>query len=278
MDIVVLYHPKDRSTIDFCIDGIKQNILYDRILVVTKITEEKIRLSNDVIFVDEASVVNGLRFSTFSHKGPRWGWYFQQILKLGVADLVKSQYYLVIDSDTVFLQPVGFFNSSGKPLYAVGTEYHKPYFETFEKLLKVQPNREYSFITHHMVFNKTIVFEMRGRFSQMANWYDGIVSCQDSPRSHSLFSEYETYGHYIKMFYPGELNLRTLKWANIPLEPSGNLLERLAKYYNYCSFHLYLREDGTRYKRFKRRVKVELGIKKRQMDKVRNRLTVKQEG
>jgi hypothetical protein len=258
IDVIVPFHSKDRDTINWCIKGIQKHLDPARILVVCSQESRQFVESTDAIFFDEDRVVEGLTVQSFPHE--RWGWYFQQILKLGMADWVESDYYLVVDSDTVFFRDVALFNLQGNPLYAVGKEYHKPYFDVFERLLGFSANREYSFLAHHMVFNKHIVREMRERFPEDP-WHLSIIRYVE-PQSpwHSLsqFSEYEIYGHYIKILHPDEVNLRPLKWIDITLKPSSRLFQRLSRYYDYCSLHAYLREDVSIARQIRNRIKFEL--------------------
>ena len=169
------------------------------------------------------------------------------MLKLGAADLVNTPFYLVIDSDTVFLRRVPFFSEDGRPLYATGTEYLGRYFETFQRLLGFSPLREYSFITHHMIFSVEIVKEMRDAFTGINTWETNLLSgifgnslegggCfSEGPTCY--FSEYETYGHYLKARHPRGFRIRPLKWHNVPIPPSRYLLGRLSKLFDFCSFH-----------------------------------------
>lgn len=254
IDVIVLLHPKDQQLVKYCINGIRKYIDFNRIIIISKSSLNLTLGFNDLIFMDEDKVIDGLTYSLYQDKGPRWGWYFQQILKLGMAEKVETDYYLTVDADTVFLRKVTFFNENDKPLYDTSKAYHKPYFFFFKELLGFDARREFSFITHHMVFNKDIVLEMRNRFLKKKIWYDRIVDCVDSPNSFSLFSEFETYGHYLKQFYPGELNIRKLNWANMPIAPTNTNLTQLSKYYDFCSFHEFLRENKAKHKELKRKL------------------------
>ncbi|MBC8459175.1 MAG: hypothetical protein H8D67_14370 [Deltaproteobacteria bacterium] len=242
IDIVVPFHSKDKELLPWCIEGIKKYLDFSRILIVChrdcKPDVERV----GGIFIDEESVVKGLSIKSFSN--PRWGWYFQQIIKLAAADIVETDYYLVVDSDTVFLKPVSFFNDKGKPLYAPASEYHKAYFEVFRQVLGFHAQREYSFTAHHMVYNKHIVKEMRDRFHPDKVWYNNIIKyLEPQPlwQSISQFNEQETYGHYIKAVHPEEVNLRPLKFSNITAIPDAAMLQKLAKSYHFCSFHAWAR-------------------------------------
>lgn len=244
VDAVVPVHPKDKELLRWCVNGIRRHLNVARILVVgnQQLKQEIERMG--VIFVDEDTVIDGLTSSSFSEE--RWGWYFQQILKLGITDKINTDYYLVVDADTVFLREVKFFNKNGKPLYAISRECNKSYFDAVEQILGFNIEKEYSFIVHHMVFNRRIVEEMRNRFSDLHPWYMNIIRCmrpQGPESTKLLFSEYETYSHYIKVMHLDEFNIRPLRWRHIMVLPTEPLLRRLAKRYDFCSFHECLRRN-----------------------------------
>lgn len=164
VDVVIPFHPKDMDTLPWCIDGIKSHLPAARILVIgrssTKADVERLGAE----FVDEDTVIPDLRFSSIS--GDRWGWYFQQILKLGIADRIKTDYYLIVDADAVFMKKVPLFSAAGKPLYATDNHIYDPYFKTFESLLGFSVEPKFSFIVHHMLFNTRRIIEMREHISK----------------------------------------------------------------------------------------------------------------
>jgi len=243
VDTIVPYHKKDRALLNYCIRGIRQNLDdAGRILVVcSQACKEDVERAGE-IFVDEDLVVAGLNSQSYSHW--RWLWYWQQILKLSAADIVATPYYLVVDSDVVFLRPVKLFNPEGKPFYATATEYHQPYFDVFWQLLGIKPNREYSFTVHHMIYNMHIVKEMRDRFRPEKPWWKNIVRYVEPqpPWNHmSQVNEQETYGHYIKEMHPEEVNIRPLRFENVNVLPNEEMLKKLAEHYHFCSFHAWAR-------------------------------------
>lgn len=262
IDVIIPFHEKDIDSFAWCVQGIKQNIDFSRIIAVTSKKNIRQVMGMGTDFIDEDLVVDGLSANTYSFKW--WGWYYQQILKLAMAERVHTKYYLAVDSDTVFLKPVRFFTDSGQSLYCSGKEYHKPYFESFENILGFKAQREYSFITHHMIFNASIVQEMMGRFIKNGDlWFQPIINVAQAP-THA-FSEYEMYGHYIKYMHPEELNLRNLEWANIAQHPSKKLFKRLAKYYDYCSTHEYLRKNISYKKRLQKKIDFEIKLFKKNL-------------
>lgn len=241
-DVVVPFHKKDKDLLPWCVAGIQAFINASRIIIVGHRDCEFDAIKVGGIFVDEESVVPLLSIRSYSHD--RWGWYYQQIIKLGMADKVETDYYLVIDSDTVFLKKVSFFNDKGKPFYAPATEHHKAYFDVFRQVLGFHAVREYSFTAHHMIYNRHIVKEMRDSFRFEVPWYNNItkyIEPQPPWNSISQFNEQELYGHYIKAVHPEEVNIRTLSFDNVNAVPNAQLLQKLAKHHDFCAFHAWAR-------------------------------------
>lgn len=242
-DVVIPYHSKDRPILPWSVKGIRTHLDVGNIFIIAHPSCKQEIEESGATFMDEGAIVPGL--SIQSHTHPRWGWYFQQILKLGMADHVQTEYYLVVDSDTVFLRPVPFFKN-GKPLYATGTEYHRPYFDVFRRMLGFKAKREYSFVTHHMLMKSALVKEVRSCFREVQPWHLNIMKYvvpQPPWNQISQFSEYETYGHYLKKYYRDEVNIRPLEWRNSALVPDQEVLDELAREYDYVSFQEFLRRE-----------------------------------
>ena len=239
---VVTYHPKDWDVLRWCIYGLTRKLKCSKIYVVGRSSERErvAKLDSAVSYIDEDEVVPGLTASSFSHG--RWGWYFQQILKLSVSNILSEPYYLTVDADTVFLRSIKFFDGN-RTLYATGSEYHAAYFQFFEKLLGFPAQREFSFITHHMLFCSAIVREMIGKFRCDAAWWVAVSECMASNGAMS-FSEFETYGHYVKAVHPESFRTRQLRWRNVPGNPTWIKLQALALRYHFCSFHSYTRNQS----------------------------------
>jgi Family of unknown function (DUF6492) len=245
-DIVIPFHPKDGDLLPWCVQGVRRHLDAARILGVTAASARPLVEAAGATFVDEDSVVEGVTAASVKQKG--WGWYFQQILKFGMAAKVQTDYFACVDADTVFLNDVELIDREGRPQYATGTEYHRPYFDTFQEMMGFPAQREYSFIVHHMIFNRRLIEELIGQMRPRSPWYENITALAGNPApdgSTLRFSEYETYGHYLKAKHPEELNIRPLKWTNLAVAPSERLLGRLGKRYDYCSFHAYARPTGA---------------------------------
>ena len=175
------------------------------------------------------------------------GWYFQQLLKLQYAFVEpEDDYYLIWDADTVPLRPMRFFDSDGRMLLTRADEHHVPYFETYQRLFNAEPNREFSFISQHMPVQKSIAREMfesiERQTSGNESWAWKIMRSLPPIKDLHLFSEFETYGHYIKNNHPGLVAFVDRPWWRHGSEltggkiPTERQLEKLARDYDFVSF------------------------------------------
>lgn len=190
----------------------------------------------------------------------RSGWYFQQLLKLGISNINSlSENYVVIDADTIFLKPITFINEYNQFVFLKATEYHMPYFENYKALLNEEPNREFSFISQYMVFNKTIVkmlcTDIEKQMANSTTWNWAIMNNLKG-ESGSLFSEYETYGHYIKNHFPEKCVFVTMNWlreGSAHLDTTAPSLKDVNKFSEeYCLVSFELQSSGylNKLKRF----------------------------
>ncbi len=174
------------------------------------------------------------------------GWYLQQLLKLQFAFVdPDDDYYLIWDADTVPLRPLRFFNPAGQMLLTKAEEYHAPYFATYRSLLGTEPNRQFSFIAQHMLVQKSVAREMMSRIEQhlpgTGNWAWKLMRALPSTGK-NLFSEYETYGHYIKNHYPDRVVFVDRPWQRAITQytgqpiPTEKKLRDLAERYEYAAF------------------------------------------
>lgn len=189
----------------------------------------------------------------------RSGWYFQQFLKFSFVNVSNDhdEYYLIWDADTVLLRPLDFFDASGRPFYTTAREHHVPYFTTFESLFGKSAQREFSFISQHQVIHKAtlrkMLAEIESRNPDSENWAWAIID-NIKGEGISLFSEYETYGHYLKLNSENAYAVRQLKWtrrgekwAGYP--PSPKRLEKMSRDFDYAAFEA----RNTKLNRFLRR-------------------------
>jgi hypothetical protein len=207
-------------------------------------------LGKGIELIDEDTMIPGLTLRSLDvipqppfARG--MGWYFQQLLKIQFAfHQPEDDYYLIWDADTVPLRKMEFFDPQGRMLFTTAAENNRAYFETYEKLLGSPANREFSFISQHMIVQKSVMREMLHRIEAHCpgdeNWAWKIMK-NLSGNGYKCFSEYETYGHYVKNFHPELAAFRQIPWMRdgtrlVGRKPSPGDLDRLAEDYYYASF------------------------------------------
>jgi len=206
--------------------------------------EAEVITENDFIPGMTIGQLRGLKASGFP---PMAGWYFQQLLKLQFAFVEpEDDFYLIWDADTVPLRPMRFFDSADRMLLTRASEYHAPYFETYRRLLGAEARREFSFIAQHILVQKSVAREMLGAIERHVPgddcWAWKIMRALPADQGLQTFSEYETYGHYIKNHYPDRVRWISRQWLREPTfkfgrsVPSSKELKALAEKYDYAAF------------------------------------------
>ena len=237
-DIVIPVGPNDSNVIEKMIEHTKQNIIgYRNIYLVSY--NPNIKFENCITINEHIFPFDKNLLATYLGKNDRLGWYLQQLIKLYAGFIIEGilNNYLVIDSDTYFLKYTTFFKNK-LPLYNIGTEYHKPYFEHMHKLhpsLTRQINN--SGICHHMMFQTNIIGEL---FNLVGDYHDEpfYISFLKSINSNDILgsgaSEYEIYFNYLHVYHKEKFIIRELKWEN-----TSNLI--INKKLDYISCHWYMR-------------------------------------
>jgi hypothetical protein len=222
-------------------------------------------LGSEVVLWDENEMIpkvtfDALKVIPMARFSQGVGWYFQQLLKYQFAfQKTEDDYYLIWDADTVPLRPLELFDAQGRGWLTKSEEFHEPYFLTYEKILGRPANREFSFIAQHMVIQKSVLREMLVEIERHCagpeNWAWKIMRNLSGEGS-NRFSEYETYGHYIKEAHPEWVAFRELPWlrsgaSECGRRPSQEALKRLGERYYYASFE----ESERLYRRMGRRIR-----------------------
>lgn len=261
LDVVTACRAADLRILQTTSLALKKYVPFRRLHVLTAAANfEQFRqaLGDEVALIDEDTFIPGMTLA-FLRELPLpglpggAGWYFQQLLKLNFCFREPAEdYYLIWDADTVPLRPLEFFDEEGRMLFTKAEEEHAPYFENYRKLLGEDPNREFSFISQHIVVQKSVLREMlaaiESRFPGEENWAWKVMRNLEGT-STNLFSEYEIYGHYLKNHYPARAAYRELPWLRggtraVGGFPTSKDLERLGGEYAFAAFessHRFLR-------------------------------------
>jgi len=256
IDVVIVSHEKDKPTLGLCIDGIRENCNnVRRVIVVSseKLTDkaewfnekrfpfnkEEIRLK---IARGDEEVAK--KFFYGEHRTP--GWYFQQMLKLYSPLIIPkiSSNVLIIDADTIFMNPVKFLNDSFGGLFCYNTrdQVKLPYIQHAERLVpgykRIHP--EIYSVCHHMLLQRPILEDLFRTVEEYhkTDFWKAFCHCVDLKRNKGG-SEYEIYYNYA-LTHTDQVELRKLKWANSSRFSQRNDFKK--KHYHFVSFHDYMRE------------------------------------
>ena len=144
IDVVIPAHTKDFDVLRHAVRGVLRYITPLRFVYV--VAADRFATDDDrVVWIREQSGprlpgladVSGL----WATHGPaalaRAGWVYQQILKLGVPEIIPglSDAYMLVDADVVWLrqQHVDLSEAARFP-YTQAFEYHAPYRQAYERL------------------------------------------------------------------------------------------------------------------------------------------------
>lgn len=257
IDVVIVSHAKDKNTLDLCIEGIKENCAQIRRIIVVSakklsknaewFNEKNFPFSLDDIALEIGRGDQATADKIFKGRTRKPGWYYQQLLKLYAPFIIPriSSNVLVIDADTIFLNPVTFLNPSHGGLFCVN--HHPPmahYFAHAERLVpdykRIYP--EVYSVCHHMLFQKPILkdlFKTVENHHQMEFW-KAFCRCV-SLEGRKGASEYEIYYNFA-LKHTGQVELRELQWVNSG-EPN-RMNEYKAIGYHFVAFHTYMRIDN----------------------------------
>lgn len=228
-NIIIPVTYKDYSFLNLTIQYICKNLDPKSIYIITdekfsRYLPTNIKKNPLCKIISENSLLEGLTYhyvdSIIKSQGrehTKTGWFFQQFLKMAFAlsAYCDEDYYLSWDADTLPLQKLSFFDEDGIPYFTMKSEYHKPYFEAINRLLKINKNNPRSYISEHMMFKKEIMCELLETIncSDVSGnvWYEKILnSIVPETVSTNSFSEFETYGTYCNCYYPNEYKERQL--------------------------------------------------------------------
>jgi len=246
IDILIPAIEKDLETLPYVIDSVKKHVKHPigRILIVAPKRRRMIELCKikKCKFVDENTVLpitkKNIHFR--SKKWERSGWLFQQLLKMSGDTLCTSDYFLVIDADTVLIRPHVFTAGNKTVFYCRGWS-QPEYFKTYRKLLGKKPSSRSSFVTHYMLFKRSKLAQLKRTIQSkhQTSWHTAIIRKMDKSKQFA-FSEFETYGNFLYSMNPSGVILK--KALNKSLNMNiGQITQKrvyeLSRKYRSISFH-----------------------------------------
>lgn len=262
-DIVVyaiqsIYHFSDAKTI-FVITSSKNFPFFSKLLtsVLT------------LVLIDEDTLIRETRLTTVQESllelgasKKRAGWYFQQFLKIAIAKHPEiSTHYLIWDSDSIMLNHLDFFHSDGTYVNPA-KENHTPYFDFIKRVLDIDKQVDYSFISEHFMVKTAYMKELLEQFNTSApknsSWCQYILTqIPVDDLNASGFSEYETYGNFTVARHPTYLKSRILHSTRnavnyYGLTPStSDIYSLMQQQYDFVTFETWQPTSKRRIYRYK---------------------------
>lgn len=261
LTLVMPLHPKDLWIAPLAIKYAQKNVFHPIVeTLVISAADEGIQewVSRDgLTWVNENDVLGyskeevKVRLPERLHY--RAGWIFQQLLKLGIVERLKTEAFLVIDSDTLLLQPK-IFLSDGLLRLGYSHERNLLYRKSYRKLLGETCSSLPSHVTHYMFGERKIVQELRKAIENQSGkkWDQAIIEVADSSiwtekekkiRPFNYFSEYEAYANFSLAFYSrvkkNYFRSHAGKEFDPQVETPEQYLERLPRFFHWASFHSY---------------------------------------
>ncbi len=256
IDAVIVCHPKDQETLNYCIEGIRENCQQVRRIIVVS----PIQLTDKCEWFDEKNfpftkedvvlaIGRGDQATADKYFHKHWrppGWYFQQLLKLYAPFIIPgiSSNVLIVDADTVFLNPVKFLNHSLGGLFCFSDLTAKQrYLKFAERLVpgvkRIAP-KAYG-VCHHMLFQRPILedlFKIVEKHYHTEFW-NAFCSCVNLYHDKGA-SEYQAY-YTFALNRTKQVGVRKLKWTNSAELSQRSYFKSLG--YHFVSFHDYMREQ-----------------------------------
>jgi hypothetical protein len=261
MELLVVCGPQDTPILQLCIKSVIQfsaNPISNVVIVVPDSDVEmtkKIILKMDknmnipiVVVRENEYIPIEIRSKLKQKFEERYGWILQQVIKVHYTAQSKAQAVLVIDADTVLLQPLKGIGKNGEQHLSYSSEMHRSYRE-FLKYIQVPMRRPFfSTVTHHMIIQPTIMRELLRNvgIQDLYKLTEEIITFNTKSVISPISIDYEMYGQYLRSRYPNKVNY--YHFSNLSVRRSPETIQQVegilrgvtTSNYRSFSFHGYL--------------------------------------
>lgn len=248
IDLFLVTINKDFPTLPYVIEAAKKHVQHqiNNVYIVTRHNEQikTFCQENSYHFIDEITVLGyGKEAIDYKVDGiDRSGWLFQQLLKFHGDTIVQSENYLSICTDTILICPHKFLDK-GRIIFRQNEEWHTPYFTNFAKVFGYKTKTWFSYTSHMMLFNKTMMRQLKAELeTKHAKPWDQVYidTKNENINEQSCISDYDTYANWIRCNYPNQVKSIPLYNATFSRTRLAQLpeLEKTFKHkYHSVSFH-----------------------------------------
>ena len=218
------------------------------VLVCTQIMDS-LNLKQEISVVNEEKYFSSNEVANLRKKFQnRFGWVLQQLLAVNFVLSSESQGVLLLNADTTMLRKIDWlYLDESQNIYA-SLEYHKPYYLLLNKLIQSNIYPNWTYITHHMLFQPKYFREIFDTFQigNMKDLIDWLIQNASDDESSPLCVEFELYGQGMEILHPEMLHHKKFantSWRRTPenFEKRDLILTgRMESQFNSISMHDYL--------------------------------------
>lgn len=261
IELLVVCGPKDILILPLCISSVLQfsSNPISQIAIVARaqdveLVEKQIKDIN-TLGKSQISIISEDDFIPFNVRSrlkdkfeKRFGWILQQIIKVKYASESQSMAVLVIDADTVLLQPLRGIDANGNQHFSYSPEMHNSYME-FLKVIKVPAKQpHFSTVTHHMIIQPAIMRELLVEIGteDLNRLAEKILEFTSDTDGSPVSIDYEMYGQFFRSRYSEKIDYRM--FSNLSVRRSPEVFQEVEEIlkgevtssFRSFSFHGYL--------------------------------------
>lgn len=261
LTIVLPLHEKDLWIAKHSVEFARRNVKHP-IAEVIAVTPRNPSLQqwakeNNIRWIDEDEALAWSKQEVAEFMPPhaenRGRWLFQQLLKFSADRYIKTDAFLVLDADTLLLKPKVF--RLGNELWLdYSHERNLLYLESYFHLLGKKAQSFPSYVCHHMYMEISVLDKLKREIEEHSgeSWDKAILMLASAPfwteaqkriRPFNYFSEYETYGNFVKNHYEKIHSHYFRNYSFKNFEPDSvdikKLVRQLPGFYRSASFHSY---------------------------------------
>ena len=261
IELLVVCGPSDIFMLSLCIRSVfefSHNPISKVVIVVrqqdldeAKRQVEKIGILKDariLILSEDEIVPSNIRSLLLAKFENRYGWILQQLIKMKYTSESKSLGVLVMDADTVLLQPLEGIDENGNQHFSYSPEKNRSYIKFLRSVAIPIKRPFYSAVTHHMIIQPTIMRELLIEIGleDLNQFTKRLVGFKSKTQNSPVSIDYEMYGQYLRSRYSQKINYRSFSNQSVTrssksiLEVETILKRDKQSYFRSFSFHGYL--------------------------------------
>jgi hypothetical protein len=211
-----------------------------------EIESNRLNLSTPIHVIGENQLIHSeIGKGIFQDKFPtRTNWCYQQFLKVESVLTSETQFALIVDCDTLLLNPRAWLNNEASSCVMPTFEYQPQYENLLSELGMRILDSQYSFVPHHMLYKVEYLRKVLNELgiNNVFELAKKVEELSDNQYSSPFCIDYSLYGHSV---YSANGPSGLIRWANLEVPRRlAHLYTRdsiwsllTSKLFNSISFH-----------------------------------------